>query len=143
MKRQWFVTASCWSVLPSQERPNATRSSATRSPPSRESVLQEGCSLSKSTPSYSIPSPSPWDSYMESLMLLLMNGKNYQVSCMRHTQAITILYSRKIWWGIKLGGLAVYITTVKLKFAKISYSHIYVWRSHTEPPNLNLLIFLQ
>ena len=30
-----------------------------------------------------------------------------------------IPYSRKIWWGIKFGGLAVYITT-----AKISYTHI-------------------
>ena len=36
----------------------------------------------------------------------------------------------------KFGGLVVYITTAKLKSAKISYSHIYVWRSHTEPPNL-------
>ena len=54
-----------------------------------------------------------------------------------------IPYSRKIWRGIKFGGLAVYITTAKLKSAKISYSHIYVWRSHTEPPNLNPLIFLQ
>ena len=32
-------------------------------------------------------------------------------------------YSRKkIWWGSKFGGLAVYITTAKLKFTKISYS---------------------
>ena len=54
-----------------------------------------------------------------------------------------IPYSRKIWRGIKFGGLAVYITTAKLKSAKISYSHIYVWRSHTEPPNLNPPIFLQ
>ena len=36
--------------------------------------------------------------------------------------------------------MAVYITTAKLKSAKISYSHIYIWRSRTEPPNL---IFLQ
>ena len=45
----------------------------------------------------------------------------------------------------KLGGLAVYIITAKLKFAKISYLHIYIWRSSTEMPNLNLdlLIFLQ
>ena len=27
--------------------------------------------------------------------------------------------------------------TVKLKSAKISYSHIYIWWSRTEPPNLN------
>ena len=54
-----------------------------------------------------------------------------------------IPYSRKIWRGIKFGGLAVYITTAKLKSAKISYSHIYVWRSRTEPPNLNPPIFLQ
>ena len=50
-----------------------------------------------------------------------------------------IPYSRKIWWGIKFGDLAVYVITVKLKFAKISYSHICVWRSCTEPPNLNPL----
>ena len=28
---------------------------------------------------------------------------------------VDLLYSRKIWWGIKFGGLAVYITTAKLK----------------------------
>ena len=33
--------------------------------------------------------------------------------------------------NIKFGSLAVYITTAKLKPAKISYSHIYVWRSCT------------
>ena len=46
----------------------------------------------------------------------------------------------------KFGGelnLAVYITTAKLKCAKISYSHIYVWQSCTELANLNSLIFLQ
>ena len=43
----------------------------------------------------------------------------------------------------KFGGLAVYITTAKLKSGKISYLHIYVWRSRTEPPNLNPPIFLQ
>ncbi|MCG8621854.1 MAG: hypothetical protein MJE68_07650 [Proteobacteria bacterium] len=52
-------------------------------------------------------------------------------------------YSRKIWRGIKFGGLAVYITTAKLKSAKISYLHIDVWRSHTEPPNLNPPIWAQ
>ena len=52
-------------------------------------------------------------------------------------------YSRKIWRGIKFGGLAVFTTTAKLKSAKISYSHIYIWRSRTEPPNLNPQIFLQ
>ena len=52
-----------------------------------------------------------------------------------------IPYSRKIWQGIKFGGLAVYITTAKLKSAKISYSHIYVWRSRNEPPNLNPATF--
>ena len=35
-----------------------------------------------------------------------------------------LLYSWKFWWGIKFGSLAVYITTAKLKSAKISYSHI-------------------
>ena len=34
-------------------------------------------------------------------------------------------------------------TTTKFKSANISYSYIYVWRSLTEPPNLNPPIFLQ
>ena len=33
--------------------------------------------------------------------------------------------------------------TAKLKSTNISYLHIYVWRSLTEPPTLNLPIFLQ
>ena len=33
-------------------------------------------------------------------------------------------------------------TTAKLKSAYISYTHIYVWRYRTEPPNLNPQIFL-
>ena len=33
------------------------------------------------------------------------------------------------------------ITIAKLKSAKMSYSHIYVWRSRTELPNLNPPIF--
>ena len=33
--------------------------------------------------------------------------------------------------------------TAKLKSANISYSHIYVWQSHTEPPNKNPPILLQ
>ena len=58
---------------------------------------------------------------------------------------VVIPYSRQIWQRIKFGGLVVYITTAKLKSAEISYSHIYmyIWRSHTEPPNLNPPIFLQ
>ena len=35
-------------------------------------------------------------------------------------------YSQKIWWGIKFGGLAVYIITAKLKSAKIS-TRIYTY----------------
>ena len=55
--------------------------------------------------------------------------------------AEVIPYSWKIW---RFGGLHVYVTTAKLKSAKMSYLHIiYVWRSCTEPPNLNPLIFLQ
>ena len=37
-----------------------------------------------------------------------------------------IPYSWKIWRGIKLGSLAVYITTAKLKSAKMSYLHIII-----------------
>ena len=36
-------------------------------------------------------------------------------------------YSQKIWRGIKFGSLAVYVTTAKLKSAKISKSHIYMY----------------
>ena len=49
----------------------------------------------------------------------------------------------------KFGGelnLAVWrstFATAKLKYANISYLHIYMWRSRTEPPNLNPSIFLQ
>ena len=53
---------------------------------------------------------------------------------------LCIPYSWKIWRGIIFGDLAVYITTTKLKSAKISCLHIYVWRPHTEPPNLNPLL---
>ena len=49
---------------------------------------------------------------------------------------IYIPYSRKIWRGIKFGGLVVYITTAKLKSTKLFYSHIYIWRSRTELPSL-------
>ena len=35
-------------------------------------------------------------------------------------------YSQEVWQGIKFGGLAVYITTAKLKFTKISYSYIHM-----------------
>ena len=49
----------------------------------------------------------------------------------------------------KFGGelnLAVWrsqLATAKLKSASISYLHIYVWQSLTEPPNLNPPVFLQ
>ena len=40
---------------------------------------------------------------------------------------ILIPYSWKIWQGIKFGGLAVYLVTVKLKFTNILYVYTYVW----------------
>ena len=40
-----------------------------------------------------------------------------------------------VWWSTR--------ATAKLKSAKISYSHIYIWRSCTKPPNLNLPIHMQ
>ena len=46
--------------------------------------------------------------------------KNWHFSDKGH-KLLHILYSRKIWQGIKFGGLAVYITTAKLKSAKIFY----------------------
>ena len=50
-----------------------------------------------------------------------------------------------MWWRIKIGSLAVYLVTAKLKSVKISYLHniMYVWQSLTESPNLNPPIFLQ
>ena len=47
-----------------------------------------------------------------------------------------IPYSRKIWRGIKFGGLAVCVKTAKLKSAKIFYACMYVWQYRTIPPNL-------
>ena len=62
----------------------------------------------------SLLSPSPkWRE--ETCLVLTTGGK-----------ATLVLYSRKIWRGIKFGGLAVYMTTAKLKSAKISYLHIYI-----------------
>ena len=51
-----------------------------------------------------------------------------------------ILYSQKIWWGIKFGSLVVYLHNRQIN---ISYLHIYVWRSLTKSPNLNPPTFLQ
>ena len=60
----------------------------------------------------------------------------YQSSLDLHTSPTNcILYSWKIWWGVKFGGLVVCFATTKLKSANIPYSHIYVWQSFTEPPN--------
>ena len=52
-----------------------------------------------------------------------------------------IPYSWKIRREIKFGSLAVYVTTAKLKSAKLSYSHI--WRTCTELPNSNNNIILE
>ena len=48
----------------------------------------------------------------------------------------------KSWRGIKFCGLAVCLATAKLKSTNISYLHIRIWQSLTEPPNLNPPIFL-
>ena len=60
---------------------------------------------------------------------LAVERQNIQV--VRVSPAVRLLillynipYSWKYWRGIKFGGLAVYITTAKLKSAKISYSRI-------------------
>ena len=66
---------------------------------------------------------------------------HFYISVFLHV--LCIPYSQKIWWGIKFGGLAVRLATAKLKSANISYLHIYVWQSRTEPPNLNPPMFLQ
>ena len=56
-----------------------------------------------------------------------------------------IPYSRKIWQGIKFGGLAIHvcIKTTKLKSANFFYACMYVWRYRTIPPNLSPLIVLK
>ena len=56
---------------------------------------------------------------------------------------ITILYSRKIWWGIKFGGLVIYSNNSQIKIHQISYSHRYIWQSRNELPTLNPPIRLQ
>ena len=43
------------------------------------------------------------------------------------TRRLEIFPRKKYHIAGKFGGLAVYITTAKLKSAKISYSHIYIW----------------
>ena len=45
-----------------------------------------------------------------------------------YQQIFILLYCRKIWQGIKFGGLAVYITTAKLKFP----TRIYMY-THGDP----------
>ena len=52
-------------------------------------------------------------------------------------------YSRKIWRGIKFGGLAVCVKTAKLKSAKIFYTCMYIWRYRTIPPNLIPIMVLK
>ena len=54
-----------------------------------------------------------------------------------------IPYSRKIWRGIKFGGLAVCVKTAKLKSAKFFYACMYVWRYRTIPPNLIPIMVLK
>ena len=39
----------------------------------------------------------------------------------------------------KFGGLAVYVTIAKLKSTKISYWHIYIWRSRQIYKSANIL----
>ena len=75
-----------------------------------------------------------------------LNGIGSLGGRVRGGQNLTIIPTSTYRITGKFGGelnLAVYTTTAKLKSAKISYSHIYVWRSRTEPPNLNPPIFLQ
>ena len=53
-----------------------------------------------------------------------------------------IYYSWKIWQKFIFGGLAVFLPTTKLKSINISSSHMYIWRSCTEWPNINPAIML-
>ena len=65
----------------------------------------------------------------------LVLGQDQHLTKLRVRNPTEYLISTILYYRIarKFGGLAVYITTAKLKSAKISYSHAYVWRSHTEP----------
>ena len=56
---------------------------------------------------------------------------------------LNIPYSRKIWRGIKFGGLVVYVKTAKLKSAKFCYVRMYVWRYRTISPNLIPIMVLK
>ena len=53
-----------------------------------------------------------------------------------------IPYSWKIWGELNLVVWQSARATAKLKFTNISCSYIYIWRFHTEPPNLNPPIHL-
>ena len=58
---------------------------------------------------------------------MFMHGKLITITlngCTSYIIEHDTVYSRKIWRGIKFGGLVICITTAKLKSAKISYSHI-------------------
>ena len=61
----------------------------------------------------------------------------------RFLRELNIPYSRKIWRGIKFGGLAVCVKTAKLKSAKFFYAYMYVWRYRTIPPNLIPIMVLK
>ena len=74
-----------------------------------------------------------WRHAVELLQLLGLYG----IHCLCPVWQYHILYSRKAGQGINLE------LNLKLKSANISYSHIYVWRSHTELPNLDPPVFLQ
>ena len=63
-----------------------------------------------------------------------MHNKSMPPICMWYT---CIPYSWKIWRGIKFGGLAVCLSTAKLKSAKLFSTCMYVRWYHTIPPNLN------
>ena len=69
-----------------------------------------------------------------------------------HNNCCALLYSQKIWWGIKFGSLAICLSNHQIKNPPkflthiYTYAHvlgIYVWQSCTEPPNLNLPIHLK
>ena len=85
-----------------------------------------------------IPATGPWPYPLSTVKVYLNTGMYIHMSSI-------YIYRIAGKFGGKLN-LAVWqsiITTAKLKSAKISYSHIYVWRSRTEPPNLNPPIFFQ
>ena len=94
----------------------------------------------------------------KSTILLVEPSTDYDV-CMHdivYAGLITTPYSRRLWWQIKFGDLAVYLCTCQIKihqFFVLAYdkcdnplpngsANILQWLVEAQPPNLNPVNFL-